>query len=46
MAIVKNFSIELARNKLQFLMEIFTNLAQNDEKRIDLASGELFLFQN
>jgi len=43
MATVNNISLELALNELKSLVEIFTDAAQNDEKRIELESGKLSL---
>ena len=43
MATLNNISLELALNELKSLVEIFTNAAQNNEKRIELESGKLFL---
>jgi len=43
MATVNSISLELALNELKSLVEIFTDAAQNDEKRIELESGKLSL---
>ena len=43
MATVNNISLELALNELKSLVEIFTDAAQNDEKRIELELGKLSL---
>ena len=40
MATVNNISLDLALNELKFLVEIFSDAAQNDEKRIELESGK------
>ncbi len=43
MATVNNVSLELSLNELKSLVEIFTDAAQNDRKRIELESGKLSL---
>ena len=43
MATVNSISLELALNELKSLVEIFTDAAQNNEKRIELESGKLVL---
>jgi len=43
MATANNISLEIALNELKSLVEILTNAAQNDEKRIELESSKLSL---
>ena len=43
MATVNNISLDLALNELESLVEIFSEAAQNDEKRIELEAGKLSL---